>query len=171
MTKKHIEIAKNLITSQPVFRLTAKENPDRQSFTHLKWMLEEVIGDTMSNTKASRWLGYVQGILLFKGIGDYDSMIDIKNINKKGESSVVSHLIVIEQYFDKEKGLNILPEYSQVILEKFNIMFLLNMIQKNEWHQDDENRILGIVQGILCCVGYIDVENERNRTRALFNGE
>lgn len=171
MIKKHINIAKKLMIEQPVFHLTAKENNDRKSFTHLRWMLEEVVSDKMSDTKASRWLGYVQGILLFKGLGNYDRFVDIKNINIKGDSDIVSHLIVVEQYLDDEKGIDILPKHSQIILEKFHIRFLINMIQKNEWHQDDANRILGIVQGILCCVDYIDVEEERNRTRALFNGE
>lgn len=40
---------------------------------HLLWMLNEIISDNMSDTKANRWLGYVQGVLYMSGVIDVDT--------------------------------------------------------------------------------------------------
>lgn len=171
MKERHIYIAENIIKDYPAFNLKAEENLDRESFSHLRWMLEEVIKNEMSDTKASRWLGYVQGVMAYKGIEDYEKLLDLDNIRNKGDSNVTSHIEVLKQYLNPETGIHLMPEYSQRILNKFNIEVLLKDITEDKWHHADANRIFGIVQGILCCVGYMNVEEERNRTRHLFNGE
>jgi hypothetical protein len=37
-------------------------------FEHLTWMLQEIQKSEMSETKANRWLGYVQGCLTMYGL-------------------------------------------------------------------------------------------------------
>lgn len=45
---------------------------------HLRWMIQEM-HNGMSNNKAMRWLGYIQGIL----VGVYDvSLDDMKNLSR-----------------------------------------------------------------------------------------
>lgn len=45
------------------------ENPDDPiRMGHLKWMLDQICLEYMTETKANRWLGFVQGVLACKSI-------------------------------------------------------------------------------------------------------
>lgn len=171
MEKKHIAIAKDMIENINEFNISSKENEDRESYSHLKWMLETVIEDSMSDTKASRWLGYTQGVLAFKGVEEFELFLNINNLEEKTKDMSQAHLDVIQLYFDEKKGFHNVDSKTNEIFEKFNIEFLLNKIKNDEWEHDDSNRVLGMIQGIFCCSGYLNVELERSRTRQLFNGD
>ena len=41
---------------------------------HLQWMLDKILSQGMSNDKANRWIGYVQGCLVTHGITDVEAM-------------------------------------------------------------------------------------------------
>lgn len=47
------------------------------SISHLKWMLSQIFkGKLSSNTKEHRWLGYVQGVLVVRGVLNVDEERD-----------------------------------------------------------------------------------------------
>ncbi len=57
-----------------------EEDPNGKSRQHMVWMLDKIIKDGFNKTKANRWLGYVQGWLVFH---DLASLEDIKNDIRK----------------------------------------------------------------------------------------
>lgn len=40
---------------------------DKTGEEHLRWMLNEIISMNKTGTKASRWLGFVQGVMVMRG--------------------------------------------------------------------------------------------------------
>ena len=68
--KPHITVASNYLNTLPSLKgIQSFEDPSEpDDFSHLKWMLEEIVKDGMSDTKANRWLGFVQGMLFTKFI-------------------------------------------------------------------------------------------------------
>lgn len=49
-----------------------ESDTSRTSLKNLAWMCQTAIKEPMSNDKASRWLGFVQGCLAMRGIIDVD---------------------------------------------------------------------------------------------------
>lgn len=41
--------------------------PDKTSESHLTWMLTEICSASVTGSKAQRWLGFVQGIMVSRG--------------------------------------------------------------------------------------------------------
>lgn len=159
---KYKKTAINMIEKYKELQCKQSENPDRTSYPHMRWMLEEVINSNYSSTKMNRWLGYVQGVLSFKKMEDPLILADINHCyNKKNDDIVTSHLNVVRGYLQQDIDH---PEKSVT-------KNILKLIDLNLMNSDDANRLLGIVQGIYVCNGIIDVEEERDRTRKLFNGE
>lgn len=58
-----------------ILKVDAKCDPDNPTLSHhLVWMLIEIKNSTtMSETKKHRWLGYVQGCMVFKGLITVDN--------------------------------------------------------------------------------------------------
>lgn len=172
MEKKHISIAKELIKNHPFLSDGKPDEKNFQSFSHLRWMLDNVISDEMSDTKASRWLGYVQAQMVLSHLTSYEKMLDIENVKPKlDRDKIVSHIEVIQYYLDPNIGIDRMPYFLRKKFETFNIKEILLKINKDKWDSCDANRILGIIQGILCDLEFIDVLEERERTRSIFNGE
>ena len=42
------------------------------TFSHLKWMLNEIASGEMDDGKANRWLGFVQGVLVMRNLTTVD---------------------------------------------------------------------------------------------------
>ena len=52
----------------PLQGVTAQRSPDGRGMPHLRWMAEQLAGQALSSeTKACRWLGYLQGALVERG--------------------------------------------------------------------------------------------------------
>ncbi len=73
MSKTYQIIAKSYIDQFPAFSNPECNSNDPISDTHLSWMLHVISGEIkdpaqQSETKMHRWLGYVQGILVVKGM-------------------------------------------------------------------------------------------------------
>lgn len=52
-----------------VLNTKSENDPDHPtSRHHLAWMLDELVSDTMSETKKHRWLGYIQGCMVCQGL-------------------------------------------------------------------------------------------------------
>lgn len=66
--KPHVEVANGYLFYFSEDAVCSPDTPLENS--HLHWMLLEIIGTEMSDTKANRWLGFVQGIMTSKGYLD-----------------------------------------------------------------------------------------------------
>lgn len=64
----HKVVATGYLKSYPEFSDVRSNEDDPVSNCHLAWMLTQVCSDEMSETKANRWLGYVQGVMVMKGM-------------------------------------------------------------------------------------------------------
>lgn len=49
------------------------QGPDKTSNPHLCWMLTHILTMDVTDTKAHRWLGFVQGVMAVKGLIDVDT--------------------------------------------------------------------------------------------------
>lgn len=68
--KPYVRVATDYLEGQ-FLNTTSKELSEFPTDDcHLAWMLEEIVLEYMSETKANRWLGYVQGVLVCKGYLD-----------------------------------------------------------------------------------------------------
>ena len=66
MSDEISKVAQRYIDS---FNVAPARNPSGSTtLSHLMWMLYEVKKEEMSDTKRSRWLGFVQGCLVKDGI-------------------------------------------------------------------------------------------------------
>ncbi|AUG85261.1 hypothetical protein DIREPILLOW8_61 [Vibrio phage Direpillow8] len=61
-------IAKSYLDNKYLCTYHPFEQPEYPlSESHLVWMLEQITMEYMPRTKANRWLGYVQGVMVAKG--------------------------------------------------------------------------------------------------------
>lgn len=68
LVKKYKSICESLVKSDFDVEIKQLEN-DEQNPIHLLWMLNEIeFNNDQSETKKHRWLGYIQGILISKGV-------------------------------------------------------------------------------------------------------
>lgn len=63
-----VEVAQRYLDLLDVGEIFHQDVTDPTSTTHLAWMLREIQKLEMSETKANRWMGYVQGCLVMQGI-------------------------------------------------------------------------------------------------------
>lgn len=165
-------IAKNMINSYSDFDIESKEDPNNPlSLHHLRWMLETIISSDYSDTKMSRWLGYIQGAYAYKKPNETESLLDFDRATSKikdYQDKTTSHLVIVNDYLSGQfDGFN----HDDFDFGNYNLLFLLNVIKQEHMDSVEANRLLGFIQGILVCKGLLDVEQERNRTRKIFNGE
>lgn len=60
--------------------------PSRSSIEHLRWMVEQMADKNMPLDKANRWLGYIQGVAVDKGLCD---PLDLDDLNWAAMQTVV----------------------------------------------------------------------------------
>jgi hypothetical protein len=67
--KSKIEIYKRYdsILEKIESRVECETDPGT-SFAHLRWMLSELMKETMPQGKSNRWLGFIQGMMIAKGL-------------------------------------------------------------------------------------------------------
>lgn len=65
-TKPHIEVANKYIKVLKNLGVEEEQDPKGSTeWSHLLWMLEKINKDDLSSeTKANRWLGFIQGCLI-----------------------------------------------------------------------------------------------------------
>ncbi len=161
--EKYKKTAIAMISKYDCLQCKIKENVDRQSYTHLKWMLDQVIKAPYSSTKMNRWLGYVQGVMIYNKKEEWSVMVSLEDCTAKEYNDiVVSHLTIVNDYLKEQRVLD--QQY-------FFTETLLKQLSKDQINSDDANRLLGIVQGIFVCNDILNVEEERTRTRQIFKGE
>lgn len=71
--KTHIIVANDYLNNEMIHYVSQEDNKNPTAMHHIRWMLEQIIMNNMSDTKANRWLGYVQGIMTMH------NMIDVNN--------------------------------------------------------------------------------------------
>lgn len=65
--KPYVKVARGYLDKE-LSKIISKELPEFPSADcHLAWMLEEILLEYMTETKANRWLGYIQGVMACKG--------------------------------------------------------------------------------------------------------
>lgn len=68
MASPEAEVANGYLGNKYLCTYRPCEQPEFPlSEPHLVWMLEQITMEYMSRTKANRWLGYVQGVMVAKG--------------------------------------------------------------------------------------------------------
>lgn len=60
-----------------------EQSPSGRNLSHLRWMVSQM-RDGMSENKAMRWLGYIQGFMVFNW---YCSLDDMKKLSMKHTGS------------------------------------------------------------------------------------
>lgn len=59
-----------------------EQSKDGVSYPHLRWMVEQIEKDEMSEGKTMRWLGYIQGVLV--AIGPSSCTLDqMKDLSRR----------------------------------------------------------------------------------------
>lgn len=76
-TQRAKEVAQNILTEEfgpdkPSGWVYSERSFDGMGHNHLRWMLEELAKGQMSPTKACRWLGFAQALMLIYGISSLD---------------------------------------------------------------------------------------------------
>ncbi|CAH7391354.1 conserved hypothetical protein [Vibrio chagasii] len=66
----HVVVAKGYLGSEFANYPPKCNGNDPTCYHHLAWMLTEIAKNEMSPTKANRWLGYVQGVMVGDGLLD-----------------------------------------------------------------------------------------------------
>lgn len=161
-------IAQNIINTAPLLEENIKESTDRLSLTHLKWMTNEVIHSDYSESKMCRWLGYVQGVLVFKDFYSIeDALCESTWMEKEKHDNIVSHLEIINYYL----SVDFFNNEKEMLFKDFNLYNLLIQLSHDKISANDANRVLGLIQGVFVCKGLLNVEEERDRTRNIFKGE
>lgn len=168
--KPYLEISAILLSR---IHCPAKENPDDPlSLPHLKWMLSEINNDAMSNTKSSRWLGYVYAAL--------ESLNIVETLEREQIPERFSELersghhacnFVCEGYLNTDIlsfNNNTDTKTPEHILR---IKSILETITNNTMSDQESNFLLGYAQGIMVENGLLNVNEERNRTREIFKGD
>jgi hypothetical protein len=164
-------IAKNILDKYEVFNIERKENKDRESFSHLGWMLEEIINSNLQNTKMARWFGYVLAILVVKAVDEEKKLFDFDDLNLKTKEDLInSHIIAGQYYIDNNllvtEDFNINQKLTEYKCEERLIKIL-----SNRYDSVHSNILFGYIQGHLVNLKLLNVEEERDRTRSIFNGE
>lgn len=169
MEQNYLFMSNEILNIKEFNCIKATENIERMSLTHLKWMLEEIKNNEMSETKSSRWLGYVISIITLKGIKLPKYLMDY-NLSKIKEKNITSHSIVAKTYLDRQiiKSLN---ENQKKIIDEYDCFNKLNIIIENKVSELELNRMLGFIQGVFVYLEIINVDEERDKTREYFNGE
>ncbi|MFS1428068.1 hypothetical protein LMH73_013140 [Vibrio splendidus] len=78
MTKPHITVALQYLETYPEFQSPVCNSDKPTDCEHLAWMLlviasKEEVDMEHSDEKMNRWLGYVQGVMVMKGMLNVDS--------------------------------------------------------------------------------------------------
>lgn len=154
------------------------ETPDSPtSENHLCWMLSVVESSTdMTDTKSIRWVGYIYGVM--------HSESKLPNLT----------LELLECLYQTKKGVKIPVEahepcvnvalyYLDIAKERIgittfhlskksinNTYCILRHITSHDHTAISANFWLGYAQGYLVKNNRLDVQSERDRTRAIFNG-
>lgn len=169
MEQNYLFMSNEILKIKELNSIETIENLDRMSLTHLKWMLEEIKKNEMSETKSSRWLGYVISIITLKGI-KLPNYLTTYDLSKKKQSDITSHSVVAKTYLDR-KTIKNLNKKQENIIELYECNNKLNIIIENQSSAVELNRMLGFIQGVFVYLELIKVDEERNKTRNYFNGE
>lgn len=78
MTHEQAVIAGNTIKNRFLLNYISEKGTTGLSRSHLVWMIEQL--PSLTNNKAMRWLGYIQGVLVALEIATLD---DMKQISKE----------------------------------------------------------------------------------------
>ncbi len=169
MEQNYLFMSNEILNIKELNSIETIENLDRMSLTHLKWMLEEIKKNEMSETKSSRWLGYVISIITLKGI-ELPDYLTTYDLSKKKETNISSHSSVAKTYLER-KTIDNLNEKQQNIIDKYDCSEKLNIIIENKFSEVELNRMLGFIQGVFVYLELIKVDEERDKTRNYFNGQ
>ncbi len=63
------------------------DGPDKTSSAHLRWMCDEALGSDYPIDKLSRWLGFVQGVLIMQNVTTVEAERDYSRPLFKPESN------------------------------------------------------------------------------------
>lgn len=171
MNKDFKIIAKNILNKYDVFDIERKENKDRESFSHLGWMLEEIINSELQNTKMARWFGYVLAILVVKSVDKEKEFFDFDNLALKGKNDFInSHIVVGQHYVDNNLLITDTLSVNNKLTE-YKCKERLTEVLSDKYDSVESNVVLGYIQGHLVNLKLLNVEEERDRTRSIFNGE
>ena len=79
-----IKVAKKLLIDLEEHGWTSQKNKTGKTVRHATWMLKKISKGKMEETKAHRWLGYAQGVLVIYSVFTLEQM---KKVNEKEKDS------------------------------------------------------------------------------------
>ncbi len=171
MNKDFKIIAKHILNKYDVFDIERKENKDRESFSHLGWMLEKIVNSNLQDTKMARWFGYVLAILVVKSIDKEEAFFDFDNLTLKTDKDFINSHIIAGQHYLENNLLNTdFPNVNNKLIE-YKCKERLSEVLSDKYDSVESNVVFGYIQGHLVHLNLLNVEDERNRTRSIFNGE
>lgn len=167
---EHIKSAIFILKNYKEFEISS-ENDDRTSNEHLSWMLNEIVKNEMSSTKANRWLGYIKGIMVFNETAKFSEIFSSPEKEYENDFSLDKpHIEIAKEYLKNKKTSTTADSLANQCNLSFATITLKNIVSEC-WSPDYSNQMLGYAQAIMVSLKIIDVDEERERTRSLFNGK
>ncbi|MCY9861397.1 hypothetical protein OTK49_02550 [Vibrio coralliirubri] len=145
------------------------------SFSHLFWMLDEISSGSMNETKSSRWLGYVYSILRSKQEVSEITTLQLKSFNEFNGEKHHTHRLrssveITEGYLVEADEMHGSIEFSVDDDSLPNLYAILRHVHGSLLTDMTANFWIGYVQGCMVVKGMLNVNEERERTRSIFNG-
>lgn len=167
---KHLREATKHIDAKPV------ENAEEpMGFPHLFWMLGVIASGAMNETKSSRWLGYVYAVLRDKQAVPEITTSQLETFNeydgiKYDLTRLRSSVEITEGYLKEANEMQGTTEFLIDDDSLPNLYAILRYVHGSLTTAMTANFWIGYVQGCMVAKGMLNVNEERDRTRPIFNG-